>query len=118
MFLLHWMLDDWIIIKLGDQVWFLDSNVLVFLLVVAVAGLLAESVLLLFLVRRCWPLLRLHRQLAQGIWLARSTAQEQGSTSLTGNTLASQDPGPVPAFLPSGSSPHMERKRMSTPKRR
>jgi hypothetical protein len=105
MLLLHWTLDDWIILKLGDQVWFFGSNVLVFLLLAAVVGVLAESVLLLFLVRRFWPLLRLQGQPAQGVWLARSTAQEQGSTPLTGNTPAYQSPGSVPGFLPPRSSP-------------
>lgn len=65
MFLLNGTLADSIIFKPGNQVWFFSSDVLVFLLVPAVAGFLAESGLLLFLVRCFLPLSLLQGQSAR-----------------------------------------------------
>lgn len=43
MFALNWILADGITIKLGDQVWSFGLNFIVYLVVAAIVGLVAES---------------------------------------------------------------------------
>ena len=43
MFALNWILADGVTIKLGDQVWSFGLNFIVYLVVAAIVGLVAES---------------------------------------------------------------------------
>jgi hypothetical protein len=96
MFTLSFILADGIVIQLGGQVWSFGLNVLVFLLVVMVTGLLAESALLLFLVVRFLSLPMVQGQSANDVSLAHPPAyrqQERGKMPPTEDTISES---PVP----------------------